>query len=445
MKFWKSLTISLAIAACALPYAAKDIATVNAAANDTETVISEAAFPNEVLRTLAKQADTDGNGALSKAEIQKVTKMDIVYPHKETHPWYGASLSDLYDYDMKHDYDGVPVDLTGLDIFQNLERLRIHNAKPLNIPFEKLKKLSFFEISTVPEMELDVSGAPGLKELAAAEAVFTDIHLEKNTALEHLKLYHVSVPDSTLDLAALSSLKSVTADGCGLTQIDLSACTGLERAELGGNSLSSLDVAHNKKLKYLYLQDSGLKKLDLRQNACLETLNIDGNAFQKINSSTLRVAKDSVLSWISAGNLSRSTLLDVSHISSLKELHAPSGAFTKVKIGKALAVLDISSSGLKTLDAKTLQAPSKAGLAQLHCSSGRLKKLNAGHLKNLKSVIAGSNRLTEVNLSGCRKLESCYLNGNPLKKLIVDKSSNRVQKKQYKKIVKENGGKLIYQ
>ena len=466
MKDWK-LTNGIAVLAVAAWFctAAPDSADLAYAAAP-ETEINASVFPDKNFREIiAKQADADGDGKLSQEEIHNVTKLDIQYPHKESHPWYGASLSDLYDYPgLEHPYDGAVMDLTGLELFENLQQLRLHNTEPENLPLEHLKKLYFLEISSAPEMALDVSDAPNLTELAAAQTSFTDIRLDQNTQLQHLRLYHVSAPKSTLDLTALTALASVTVEGCelagmelgekpdltdlladcGLKDVDLSGCPNLERARLDGNLFKTLDVSRSPKLRWLYLKNNFLTRLDLRQNNSLEVLDISGNAFTKINSSTLRTGKNSVLSFLLAGNLTKCTILDVSHLSLLNEAQAPYGAFTKVKISKSLSVLDISSSKLTALDAKTFQAPLGTKLAQLHCSSGKLKKINAGHLKNLKQIAAGSNKLTNVNISGCLKMESCYLNGNPLKKLTVSKKSGSAQKKQYQKTVKENGGKLIY-
>lgn len=469
MKYWNLINGMAVFAAFACACVVKTPVSdglVHAAAKAAEVEINAAAFPDKNFREIvAKQADTDGDGKLSQAEIQNTTKLDIQYPHKESHPWYGASLSDLYDYpDLEHNYDGVTMDLTGLEWFENLERLRIHNAQPLNFPVDRLQKLDILEISSMPEMKLDLSGVRNLREVAAAQATFSDIYLDENTQLQHIRLFHVSAPQTVLDLTALPNLVSVTVQrsslagmelgekpdlddlqaDCGLAEIDLSGCPQLERVRLDGNRLKTLDVTRNQRLQYLYLKDNRLVRLDLRRNDSLEVLDISGNVFSNINSSVLRAGKNSVLSFLSAGNLSKCTLLDVSHLGSLREVQAPHGAFTKVKIPKDLAVLDISSSKLAALDAKTLQAPAGAKLTELHCSTGKLKKINANHLKNLTQIVAGSNKLTNVNISGCLKMETCYLNGNPLKKLTVSKKSGSRQKKQYQKTIKENGGKLIY-
>ncbi len=478
MKYWKLINGIAVFAAflwtctanapntAALIHAEAKASKASKASETPETEINAAIFPDKNFREIVvKQADADGDGKLSQEEIRNVTKLDIQYPHKESHPWYGASLSDLYDYpDLEHPYDGVTMDLTGLEQFENLQQLRLHNMKPENLPLARLEKLSFLEISSAPEMELDVSGAPGLTELAVAQTSFTGIRLDQNTKLQHLRLYHVSAPESVLDLTELTELASVTVEGsdlagielgekpdltellagCGLKEIDLSGCPNLERARLDGNGLKTVDVSRNPKLIWLYLKDNLLTKLDLRQNPGLDVLDISGNAFTKINSSTVRTGKGSVLSFLCAGNLAKCTLLDVSHLGGLSEVQAPHSAFTKVKIAKNLTTLDISASKLTALDKKTLQAPSKAKLEQLHCSSGKLKKINASHLKNLRQIAAGSNRLTDVNVSGCVKMESCYLDGNPLKKLTVSSKSGSRQRKQYQKTVKENGGRLFY-
>ena len=470
MKYWKFINGMAAFAAFAwscMVKAPDSAGFVHAAVKETEVDINASVFPDGNFRkVIAEQADADRDGKLSDTEIANVTRLDIRYPHQESHPWYGASLSDLYDYpDLEHNYDGVTMDMTGLELFENLERLQIHNAEPVSLSLEHLEKLDYLEISSIPEMELDLSGAHNLGEIAVAEASLTKIRLDQNTQLQHIRLYHISAPRTVLDLTALPKLVTVSVEhsglagmelgekpqladlqaDCGLADIDLSGCPQLERARLDGNRLKKLDISANPKLQYVYLKNNQLSGLDTRQNDQLKVLDISGNAFSKINSSTLRVGKNSTLSFLQAGNLNKCTILDVSHLFALEELQAPSGAFTKVSIAKNLLSLDISSSKLATLNAKTLKAPAGAALSDLHCSTGKLKKINASHLKNLKQIVAGSNRLTDVNISGCLKMQSCYLNGNPLKKLTVSKKSGSSQKKQYQKTVKETGGKLVFQ
>lgn len=470
MKYWKLINGMAAFAAfaCSCMVKVPDTAgLVHAAVKGTEVDIDASVFPDDNFREMiAKQVDTDGDGKLSDTEIADVTRLDLQYPHQESHPWYGASLSDLYDYpDLEHHYDGVAMDMTGLELFKNLERLRIHNAEPVNLSLEHLEQLDFLELSSTPEMELDLSNTRNLCEVAVAEASLSEIRLDQNTQLQHIRLYHICAPRTVLNLTALPKLVSVTVEhselagmelgkkpqltdlqaDCGLADIDLSGCPQLERARLDGNRLKTLDISGNQKLQYVYLKDNQLSRLDVRQNGQLEVLDISGNVFSKINSRTLCIGKNSTLSFLQAGNLNQCTTLDVSHLFALEELQAPYGAFTKVSIAKKLLSLDISSSKLVTLNAKTLRAPAGAALAELHCSTGKLKKINASHLKNLKQIAAGSNKLTDVNISGCLKMQSCYLNGNPLKKLTVSKKSSSSQKKQYQKTIKETGGKLVFQ
>jgi len=439
-----------------------------AGAGETGTPVNASVFPDGNFRAVVSaQADRDGDGMLSKEEIESVTEMDIVYPHSQDHPWYGAYLSDMYDYLARddHTYDGTRMDVTGLDTFQNLEKLRFHNVEPVNIPFSSLEKLKKFEISSAPRFSADFAEAPGLEELAFLYTEIGKLNLSQTENLKKFTACHIGFSEKELDFSAASgleeigisysvlnkvsvrnnaALKKLSVQNCGLRQTDLSGGSGLQEVRLDGNKLKKLDVSANPELTNLYLDNNSLTKLDLTKNRRLGTLSVNGCAFTKLNANTVRVSDSGSLTTVSAENLDKCTVLDVSHMASLKELHAATGGFLKVSIAKNLTDLDITRSGLTEINAKSLRAPAGAKLRQLRCSLGRLKKINVSHLKNLKSLIADGNKLTEVNVSGNRKLTTCILSGNKLKRLVVSRNADNEQKELYKSIVKENGGTIVY-
>lgn len=417
-----------ALAVCAAVCAGTGTEYAGAEAKETQIAIDAETFPDENFRAIASgQADTNQDGMLSEEEIKNVTKITVRYPHQEGHPASsGISCDTVYPVGDNHNYDGVQMDFTGMGIFRNLKILKLHNVEPTGLPFAELGSLKQFYLSSAPAVELDFSKAQGLERIEVVHTDVTKLNLKKNTALKRLQLR-----------------------GCGLEQADFSRCRNLERLWLDYNAFKSIDLTKNSRLRELHLEYNSLAALDLTKNKQLESLDISFNRFKKINSSTLKVSASSRLSEIQASMLTKCTLLDVSHINSLQNMNAASGKFKKVKIGKNLQMLDISSgreraNPMTVLNAKTLQAPAGAKLRELQCYQGNLKKLDLRHLKNLRKLLAEDSRLTEADLSGNLKMKSCNLDGNPLKTLAVSRKSNAEQKKMYRKIVKRAGGKLIY-
>lgn len=424
MKFNYLLKTCTIVSLCAVMYAGTGSVNANAETADAQIAIDAETFPDENFRAIAaEQADTNQDGMLSEDEVQKVTKITVRQPHPYPHSnWICDSVSPAGN----HDFEGIPMDFTGIDTFPNLKNLVLHNVEPTGIPFERLGMLKSFSLSSAPAMELDFSKAQGLETI---EIIHTDI--------------------TELDLPANASLKKLYLRGCGLSQADFSSCKNLEELWLDYNAFQNVGLTKNSSLKTLHLEHNKLTALDLTKNNKLESLYIDFNNFTKINSRTLKVSASSRLSTIHAFTLKKCTLLDTSHIGSLQKLYAASGKFSKVIIGKNLQTLDISSgkdrqNPMTTLNAQTLQAPAGAKLKELECYQGNLKKIDLRHFKQLKKLSAEDNKLVQADLSGNLKLKSCDLSGNKLKKLIASKKSNSGQKKLYRQIAKKNGAKLLY-
>ena len=251
---------------------------------------------------------------------------------------------------------------------------------------------------------------------------------------------------SRADLGENSRLKKLEIYACGLKDIDLSGCKNLEYVYLSDNQLDSLDISGNQKLKELYLQQNLLKKLDLSGNRQLEQLFIDGNPFAAIDSRTLAVADNCKLSMLWADHLKKCKEIDVSYIPSLTTIYARSGNYERMKIGEELRSADMSSSKIKVLDEKTLQAPEEAKLDHLDYRSSVLEKMDTRHLKNLVHLQAPDNRLEEINLSGNPQLfHSIAFEGYPVRKLIVRNDIPEEQKSRYKEFVKKSGGEVLFE
>ncbi len=472
--------------------------------------LDAAAFPDENFRAvIARQADTDGDGMLSREEIDSFTELKITYPHKKGHPCYGETLTyaedDVYCNGESHVYDGIFMDVSGMEVFRNLETLRFHNIKPENIPFGSLANLRVFSLFSAPAMDVDVSGAPRLEELVLASVDVRRLDTSGLTALKKISICRVSLPGQTLDVSAFPHLEELTVKGtvvgrlnlkkntalkkldlqvmnyleaeryqqltdegwhldgfslagnkgletlkvcgCRLSRLDLSKNKKLKELDVSHNELKELDISNNKSLRTVSAWNNALTGIDLRANPKLASLNISNNSFRKIDSRTCRVSSSCSLSVLEAFLCFNLKTLDVSHIKSLKRLEAE-GLYEleQVKIGKNLLQASIgeTDSSYAILDEEHFKAPEGARLQTLSCRG--LKKADVGHLKELRNLSIAASSLTELDVSGNLKLKKCSLlnNRTKLKKLSASRKSSAAQKKLYREIIKKNGGKLVY-
>lgn len=444
--------------AAAAVWACSMAATVHAGAQKQQEPVSvEAAFPDENFRAaVSAQADTSGDGVLSREEIESLSELKVTYPYQE------GNLHKEYPY---HDYDGVRVDVAGIGLFPNLKTVSFENTEPAGLDFEKLAQLETFCIDTAPEMELDFSQAAGLKNIKILNMKLkrldisgcgvTTIHINDTeftspfqgfAGADDLKRVWLTNDRNLekIDFTPNKKLEWIVISRCGLKKIRLTGLEKLKHMQIQENELENIDVSDNKNLKRLFLDQNRLTKIDVSRNYKLETLVLSGNPFTKIDSKSLKVSDKTPLVYLGAHDL-ECGVLDVSHISPLKRVYAYSGAFRQVRIGKNLSRMDmVNNKKMTVLDQKTFQAPEGAKLKRLECYMGKLKTLDTRHLKKLVWLEAGRTPLEKADLSGNLKLAYCDLEGTPLKTLAVNKNSSRRQMKMYRKAVKESGGKLVY-
>lgn len=173
--------------------------------------INSTHFPDDhFIAYVELRCDKDGDGTLSQAELDGVTELYVAY----------ANIKDL----------------TGIELFPNLEKL---DCKNNNLT------------------RLDVSKNTKLTELNCQVNQLTSLDLSKNTALTKL--------DCALN---------------PLTSLDVSNNTALTYLDCNYNQLTSLDLSQNTALTKLGCHDNQLTSLDLSKNTALDTLDCSGNKRQ---------------------------------------------------------------------------------------------------------------------------------------------------------------------
>lgn len=175
--------------------------------------------------------DKDHDGTLSQAELDGVTELYVAY----------ANIKDL----------------TGIELFPNLDKLDCKNNNLTRLDVSKNTKLTKLYCEFNQLTGLDLSKNTALTELNCQVNQLTSLDLSKNTALTKL--------DCALN---------------PLTSLDVSNNTALTYLDCNYNQLTSLDLSQNTALTKLGCHDNQLTSLDLSKNTALDTLDCSGNKRQ---------------------------------------------------------------------------------------------------------------------------------------------------------------------
>lgn len=229
-----ALTLSLCT-----PVLAEGIAALSAAEPGTSQLdetgdvrIDLAHFPDENFRDrVAFYCGKDDGDALSQDELNGVTELIIDHAYIK--------------------------DLTGIELFPNLEKLDCKYNNLTRLDVSKNTKLTVLYCESNHLTSLDLSKNTALTELNCQDNQLTSLDLSKNTALTKL--------DCALN---------------PLTSLDVSNNTALTYLNCNDNQLTSLDLSKNTALTKLGCHDNQLTSLDLSKNTALDTLDCSGNKRQ---------------------------------------------------------------------------------------------------------------------------------------------------------------------
>lgn len=317
---------------------------ISSQAAEGDVEINETNFPDEYFRSYVNEnLDSNSNGVLSKEEIESVTEIEY-YSYKED-----------------------TTDLTGINIFCNLESLICHNVNLSSLDISKLSNLTELECSNNQLSSLNISKNTKLTYLDCSDNNLTSLDVSKNTKLTYLSCDHNNL--SSLDVSKLSNL---TVLRCGWNQIN------------------SLDVSKNTNLEYLVCSSNNLTSLDVSKNTNLETLGCRSNDL---------------------------TSLDVSKNTKLTRVECAHSGLKKLDVSKCtkLEYLDCMKNNLSSLNFSK-----NTKLTELYCSNNNLTKLDMSNCKELKLFIAFGNKLKTLNLDNCKKIEDIYCPFNNLACLNLD-------------------------
>lgn len=234
-KFIRRICAAAVAAALTLSLCTPVLAEGTAALPAAETgsiPINSTHFPDDhFIAYVELRCDKDGDGTLSQAELDGVTELYVAY----------ANIKDL----------------TGIELFPNLEKLDCKNNNLTRLDVSKNTKLTKLYCEFNQLTGLDLSKNTALTELNCQVNQLTSLDLSKNTALTKL--------DCALN---------------PLTSLDVSNNTALTYLDCNYNQLTGLDLSPNTALTKLGCHDNQLTSLDLSKNTALDTLDCSGNKRQ---------------------------------------------------------------------------------------------------------------------------------------------------------------------
>ncbi len=320
-------------------------------------------------------------------------------------------------------------------------------------------EVSYMDVNSIDT--LDVSGQNltslkgieyfiSLKKLYCYNNSLESLDVSKNTELEWLICYSNYL--TSLDLSNNPNLKSLSCGGDGyrydnegnliaFSSLDISNCISLENLNISNSLLTSLDLSNLPNLKYLYYSGlgknaPGLEELDLSGCTSLESVVVNscplltsldlsnltslkqlrcGNNYQVDYSGNvfgleeLKIDNCTSLEYVSVGGCPLITSLDLSNLTSLKQLSCSSNFQMDYNSGNVFGLEELKIDNCTSLE---------------YVSVGRcplITSLDFSNLSSLKYLSCQYNRnehngdvfgLKDLKMDNCPALETLYCNGN---------------------------------
>ncbi len=206
--------------------------------------IADEYFPDPVFQKyVSDNFDTDNSGYMNEAERNAVKVINV--------------------------NESAITDLTGIELFQNLEKLTCDYVRLEALDVSNNTKLTHLECTDTDVSTLDLSHNP---ELILLDCQFsenlTTLNVSGCTKLVELNCSFTALTE--LDLSDCTDLERLYCMGSQLMSMDTSYCTELTVLQCLDNNLTELDVSNNAKLEELYCYTNCLKELDLSKNTSLK-------------------------------------------------------------------------------------------------------------------------------------------------------------------------------
>lgn len=210
-------------------------------------------------------------------------------------------------------------DLTGIQLFTELQILYCKDNQLAELDVSNNKKLRIFDCAGNQLTKLDVTENTALTHLTCTDNNLTELDISKNTALVRLEFDNNLVEE--LDVNQNTALEKLECCANQLTALNVSANTALTKLDCGSNKLTELDVSQNAELTELDCYYNQLSTLDVSANTALTKLNCVKNKL---------------------------TTLDVSHNTELTELNCAGNQLTKVDTSQCPNLTELDCTAMTT-------------------------------------------------------------------------------------------------
>ena len=196
-------------------------------AGDSVSLDRHRFFDNDFREYISENIDTDGNGSLSKGEIEAVSKIDVTNRNIRS--------------------------LEGIEVFRNLKYLNCSGTKVMELNMKGFDNLEYLVCSKTRIGKLEVNGLTNLTELDCS----------CNESM------------TNLEVSGCSNLTKIDCSGSKLCCLEISDLANLEYLDCSDNQLPELKVNDLTNLNYLACESNLLTNLkvndltNLKYLACL--------------------------------------------------------------------------------------------------------------------------------------------------------------------------------
>ncbi|MBR3057039.1 MAG: hypothetical protein IKG93_03625 [Clostridiales bacterium] len=322
---------------------------------------------------------------------------------------------------------------------------------------EKLSPSESFRVTSMNVVDKNIASLVGLKhfialsELKCDKNELSELDVSKNTALSTLSCKNNQL--SKLDLSQNTHIRLLYAGSNCLTELKVPDNSNIEVLSCDSNRLTSLNLGTQPKLKALDCYENGISSLNLSGCSSLKTLDCHYNPLQELDlsgSSDLcgiisddnRVQYENtyVLYRAQVGTTTCWLSFDLyTSVNTVNGVIEPEMAFyTPVEINdenfkdaafRKYVEEEYDADGDKVISwresvlVKNISVDSKefttmSGveyfplLSNLRCINSKLTSLNLSQNRKLESLDCSGNSITSLNISGCKELVKvkCYFN-----------------------------------
>ena len=335
--------------------------------------------------------DANGDRQISEVEAARVTEIDVAYTESDAE-------------NREH-----VTSLKGIKRFKNLQYLYCENNLIKSLDLSGMEKLELVDCYYNEMVSLNVSNCPSLKWVYCYSNNISELNISGSNNLIILQAYKNKL--KSIDVSGLKELVYFDVLMNELREVEFSNCPKLTVAAVGVNNLISLNLEGLPNLYTLGCYDNNIATLDVSKLTNLEMLECYANNIATLDLSvntklaTLTCQRN-MLTSLNIDNCKMLTKIDCSNnflegevnfnnFTALKKLYCGGNRYTSIGVNSCVL------------------------LEELSCQNTQITALEVSSLSLLTSLIANDCLISKMDCSNNLKLNTLYLQGNPLTELVL--------------------------